>query len=87
MVCIILGFVGLFIFALYKIIGQFQDGKKEPKKTTTDEIEELIAKIKIKIIQADLDQTSGIDGAEKELQYWKDQLAQTQQLKEKTKNL
>jgi hypothetical protein len=30
---------------------------------------------------------SGIEGAEKELQYWKDQLAQTQLLKEKTKNL
>jgi beta-lactamase regulating signal transducer with metallopeptidase domain len=87
MVCIVIGFIGLLAVALYKIFEQFEYRSKEPPKTTADEIEELITKIKVKITQADLDQLSGIDGAEKELQYWKDQLAQTQQLKEKTRNL
>lgn len=84
MTCIILGFVGLLVFACYQVI---TDLYSKESKTTTDEIEDLITKIKIKITQADLDQMSGIEGAEKELQYWKDQLAQTQLLKEKTKNL
>lgn len=85
MVFIVLGFICLLVFSAYKLIEQLP--KKATSKTTTDEIEDLITKIKIKITQADLDQMSGIEGAEKELQYWKDQLAQTQLLKEKTKNL
>ena len=87
MVFVVLGFIGLLIFSAYQVVKQLSDKPKESKKTTTDEIEDLITKIKIKITQADLDQMSGIEGAEKELQYWKDQLAQTQLLKEKTKNL
>ena len=87
MVFVVLGFIGLLIFSAYQVVKQLSDKPKEQKKTTTDEIEDLITKIKIKITQADLDQMSGIEGAEKELQYWKDQLAQTQLLKEKTKNL
>ena len=86
MVCIVLVFVGLLVFAGYQVLKQWGRPGQKPK-TTTDEIEDLITKIKIKITQADLDQMSGIEGAEKELQYWKDQLAQTQLLKEKTKNL
>lgn len=85
MVCIVLVFVGLLVFSGYQVLKQW--GRHLKHKTTTDEIEDLITKIKIKITQADLDQMSGIEGAEKELQYWKDQLAQTQLLKEKTKNL
>ena len=87
MVFVVLGFIGLLIFSAYQVVKQLSDKPKEPVKTTTDEIEDLITKIKIKITQADLEQMSGIEGAEKELQYWKDQLAQTQLLKEKTKNL
>ncbi len=87
MFCVVLGFVGLLTLAVYNILKQANHRQKEKPKTTTDEIEDLITKIKIKITQADLDQMSGIEGAEKELQYWKDQLSQTQQLKEKTKNL
>ena len=82
---IILGFIILGIYAIIKIITSM--GKPKPKPTTTEDIKDLITKIKIKITQADLDQMSGIEGAEKDLQYWKDQLAQTQSLKEKTKNL
>lgn len=87
MVFVVLGFIGLLIFSAYQVVKQLSDKPKEKKKTTTDEIEDLITKIKIKITQADLDQMSGIEGAEKDLQYWKDQLEQTQLLKEKTKNL
>jgi hypothetical protein len=83
---IILGFLILGIYAGAQIIKSIKPTQR-PKPTTAEDIEELITKIKIKITQADLDQMSGIEGAEKELQYWKDQLAQTQELKEKTKNL
>jgi hypothetical protein len=80
---IILGLIILTVYAGFKIIKSF----KIPKPTTTEEIEFLIEKIKIKIMRAELDQMSGIEGAEKDLQYWKDQLTQTQKLKEKTNNL
>jgi hypothetical protein len=43
--------------------------------------------IKIKILRSEINQRSGIEGAERDLTYWKDQLNITEQLKEKTKNL
>ncbi len=86
---ILLGFVILLILAITNIIKNMSLKKDQNKldKLGVEEIEHIIDSIKTKIIKAEIDSYSGIEGAEKEVQYWKDQLEQTQKLKERTKNL
>ena len=86
---VLLGFVILLILAITNIIKNMSFKKNQDKldRLGVEEIEHIIDSIKIKITKAEIDSYSGIEGAEKEVRYWKDQLEQTQKLKERTKNL
>jgi hypothetical protein len=85
---IILGFVILLIYSGIKIMSSLQlKNNNSSKDNTPDDIETLINEIKIKILRSEINQRTGIEGAERDLTYWKDQLKITEQLKEKTKNL
>jgi len=85
---IILCFIILLVYSGIKIMSSLQLKKEEPSNNTSHEdIESLINDIKIKILRSEINQRSGIEGAERDLTYWKDQLKITEQLKEKTKNL
>jgi hypothetical protein len=84
---IILGFIILLVYSGIKIMSSLQLKKEPSNNTSHEDIENLINDIKIKILRSELNQRNGIEGAERELTYWKDQLNITEQLKEKTKNL
>jgi hypothetical protein len=86
---VLLGFVILLTISIINIIKNMSTNKNQTKndKFGVEEIEHIIDSIKFKITKAEMDSHSGIEGAEKEVQYWKDQLEQTQKLKERTKNL
>lgn len=86
---VLVGFVILLILAIVNIIKNMSMKKDQSKldRLGLEEIEYVIDSIKVKITRAEMDANSGIEGAEKEVQYWKDQLEQTQKLKERTKNL
>lgn len=84
---IILGFIILLVYSGIKIMNSLQLKKGESSNNTHEDIENLINDIKIKILRSEINQRSGIEGAERDLTYWKDQLKITEQLKEKTKNL
>lgn len=84
---IILGFIILLVYSGIKIMSSLQLKKEPSNNTSHEDIENLINDIKIKILRSEINQRSGIEGAERELTYWKDQLNITEQLKEKTKNL
>lgn len=86
---VLVGFVILLILAIVNIIKNMSMKKEQSKldRLGLEEIEYVIDSIKVKITRAEMDANSGIEGAEKEVQYWKDQLEQTQKLKERTKNL
>ena len=86
---VLLGFVILLILAITNIVKNMslKKGQNSPDEFGIEEIEHMIDSIKLKIVKSEMDAYSGIEGAEKEVQYWKDQLEQTQKLKERTKNL
>ncbi len=85
---VLLGFVILLILSITNIVKNMTNNDQNNfDKLGVDEIEYIIDSIKIKITRAEMDAHSGIEGAEKEVQYWKDQLEQTKKLKERTKNL
>lgn len=84
---IILGFIILLVYSGIKIMSSLQLKKEPSNNTSHEDIENLINDIKIKILRSEINQRSGIEGAERDLTYWKDQLKTTEQLKEKTKNL
>ena len=85
---VLLGFVILLTIAIINIIKNMSNkNQTKTDKFGVEEIEHIIDSIKVKITKSEIDAHSGIEGAEKEVQYWKDQLEQTQKLKERTKNL
>lgn len=86
---VIILFVILLIVAIANILKTMSLKKREENYTSsmTDDIEYLIERIRLKIIKAETDAASGIEGAEKEIQYWKEELEKTKKLKERTKNL
>ena len=85
---VLLGFVILLTIAIINIIKNISNkNQTKTDKFGVEEIEHIIDSIKVKITKSEIDAHSGIEGAEKEVQYWKDQLEQTQKLKERTKNL
>jgi|NOAtaT_7_FD_contig_123_20062_length_3424_multi_6_in_0_out_0_5 hypothetical protein len=82
---VILGLITVTVYAGFKILESFKQNDK--KQTTSEEVEHLIEVIKLKITRAEINASEGIEGAEKDLQHWKEELEKVKQIKEKTKNL
>ena len=82
---VILGLITVTVYAGFKILESCKQNDK--KQTTSEEVEHLIEVIKLKITRAEINASEGIEGAEKDLQHWKEELEKVKQIKEKTKNL
>ena len=83
---IILGLIIVAVYAGIKIVQSLKQTETK-KPTTAEDVEHLIDMIKLKITRAELSASEGIEGAEKDLEYWKNQLEEVNKLKQKTSNL
>lgn len=84
---VILTMITILIVSIYQIMSQKTSKPVSSKDNTVDEIEKMMSEIKVKIVRAELDNLSGIEGAQTEIENLKSQLQKIQELKEKTKNI
>lgn len=83
---VILGFIGLCVFALYKLFTD-RPGKKWAIQQEDTEIDTLIETLKTKIAEEEIRSQAGIENAKAKMAEYQEKLKKAEEYKLKTKNL
>lgn len=81
---IILGFILILGFCVYRIIN---GASKQPIKADDENIDSLIKRLKLKIMELEEQSLAGMENAEAQLVNYKEKLKNAELLKTKTKEL